>query len=341
MLAKVVEKLRARGQPVRPIGVEVGPTFFRLKVEPKDDTDFAKVKKQEENLKMQLGVEHKPIIASQAGFLSIDVQRPDRQTVPLTPLLSTRPSDFAGQPAFPVGVDVSGRSHWLSLADSATCHLLIAGTTGSGKSQLLKAMIAALAAHLGPDQLQFLLIDPKRVTFTFQGSSPYLSRPVVFDSQAALPQIEECCEEMERRYQLLQARGKEHVGELVGKDAVPRWIVVFDEFADLMANRSSKKELEGLLTRLGAKARAAGIHLVLGTQRPEASVVTTLLRSNLPGRISLQVPTARDSKIILDEPDAAQLLDKGDLFWRRGGSLIRLQSPFLSKEELGGFLRFH
>ncbi len=341
MLAKVVEKLRARGQPVRPIGIEVGPTFFRLKVEPKDDTDFAKVKKQAENLKMQLSVERKPLIASQAGFLSIDVERPDRQTVPVASLLPSRPAELAGKPAFPVGVDVAGRTHWLSLAEPATCHLLIAGTTGSGKSQLLKAMIAALAAHLGPDQLQFLLVDPKQVTFTFQGSSPYLRHPVVFDSEAALPLLEECYEEMERRYGLLNARGKEHVGELTGKDVVPRWVVVFDEFADLMAEKASKKELEALLKRLGAKARAAGIHLILGTQRPDASVVTPLLRSNLPGRIGLQVASERDSKIILDEPDAAHLLDKGDLFWRRGGSLVRLQSPFLSKEELGIFLRFH
>jgi S-DNA-T family DNA segregation ATPase FtsK/SpoIIIE len=146
---------------------------------------------------------------------------------------------------------------------------------------------------------------------------------------------------MERRYTLLRARGKEHIGELTGKDALPRWVLVFDEFADLMTDKASKKDLEAFLKRLGAKARAAGIHLVLGTQRPEASVVTPLLRSNLPGRIGFQVPTERDSKIILDEPDAAHLLDKGDLFWRRGGSLLRLQSPFVLKEQLDACLRLH
>src|SRR5262249_19949359 len=143
-------------------------------------------------------------------------------------------------------------------------------------------------------------------------------------------------------YARLHQLGKEHVGELSPQDSVPRWVVVFDEFADLMlGDKATKKELEALLKRLGAKARAAGIHLVLGTQRPEASVVTPLLRSNLPGRVSLQVATEKESKLILDEPDAAHLLDKGDLLWRRGGSLLRLQSPLVTKDELQGLLRAH
>ncbi len=116
--------------------------------------------------------------------------------------------------------------------------------------------------------------------------------------------------------------------------------MVFDEFADLMAERGSKKELEALLTRLGAKARAAGIHLVLRTQRPEARVVTPLLRSNLPGRISLRVIGEKDSNLILEQPDAAYLLGRGDLFWRKGGGLIRLQSPLVSKADLERALRF-
>jgi len=342
MLTKVVEKLRARGQPVRPLGAEVGPTFVRLKVEPKDDTDFAKVKKQADNLKLHLGLEVKPVIGNQAGFISIDVVRPDRQTVPLAPLLAARPSALAGAPAFPAGVDVGGQPHWLNLAEPATCHLLVAGTTGSGKSQFLKALIASLCHHLEPGDLQLVLIDPKQVTFTLPGTSPYLKHPVVFEAATALPLVEECHREMERRYTALLQRGKEHVGELAGADAVPHWVVVFDEFADLMlGDKATKKELEALLKRLGAKARAAGIHLVLGTQRPEASVVTPLLRSNLPGKISLQVASEKESRLILDEPDAAHLLDKGDLLWRRGGSLLRLQSPLVSKEELERSLRLH
>lgn len=339
LLVKVTEKLRLWGQPVKPQGFEVGPTFVRLKLTPQDQTDVNKVRRKAENLGLHLELPAPPLIASQAGYISIDVQRPDRQTVALGSLLAARPEKLRGQPAFPVGVDVSGQAHWLNLADPATCHVLIAGTTGSGKSEFMKAMLAALAHGLPPDQLQLVLIDPKQVTFNLTGESPYLSKPVAHDTKDALPLVEEAFDEMEKRYTLLKQRRKENISELTGRDSQPRLVLVLDEFGDLMLEKNSKKELETLLKRLGAKARAAGIHLVLGTQRTEASVVTPLLRANLPGRISLKVAGERDSKLILDAPEAAGLLGRGDLFWKQGAGLIRLQSPFIDRDELEKMLR--
>ena len=339
MLKKAVDYLKKRGQAVHPLGADVGPTFVRLKVEPRGDADYGKIRKQSENLKVNLALTHEPLITSQAGFVSIDVQRPDRQTVSLPPLLANCPPTLAGEPVVPAGVGVSGNVEWLNLSEPESCHLLVAGTTGSGKSEFLKTVLAALAARLEPTQVRFRLIDPKRVTFNVPTHCPYLGGPVVYDGEEAIPVLEECVEEMERRYLLLQQRGKDHVRHLMGPDAVPRWVVVFDEFADLMVDRSTKKQMEPLLKRLGAKARAAGIHLVLGTQRPEASVVTPILRSNLPGKIGLQVGSERESKLFLDEPDAAYLFGKGDLVWKRGGGLIRLQSPFVPKAEFDKYLR--
>jgi S-DNA-T family DNA segregation ATPase FtsK/SpoIIIE len=170
-------------------------------------------------------------------------------------------------------------------------------------------------------------------------SCPYLGGPVAGDGAEAIPILEECVEEMESRYRLLKKRGKDHIQQLVGADSRRRWIVVFDEFADMMSDKTTKKVLEPLLQRLGAKARAAGIHLILGTQRPEASVVTPLLRANLPGRIGFKVASEKESKLFLDEPDAAYLFGKGDLVWKRGGGLIRLQSPCVPKEEFDRYLK--
>ncbi|MFO0824028.1 MAG: FtsK/SpoIIIE domain-containing protein [Gemmataceae bacterium] len=339
MLKKAADYLKKRGQAVHPLGADVGPTFVRLKVELRGDADYGKIRKQSENLKVNLALVQEPLITSQAGFVSIDVQRPDRQTVSLAPLLAKCPPTSTGEPMVPAGVGVSGNLEWLNLSEPESCHLLVAGTTGSGKSEFLKTVLAALAARLEPTQVRFRLIDPKRVTFNVAPHCPYLGGPVVYDGEEAIPVLEECVEEMERRYLLLQQRGKDHVRQLVGPDAVPRWVVVFDEFADLMVDKSTKKQMEPLLKRLGAKARAAGIHLVLGTQRPEASVVTPILRSNLPGRIGLQVASERESKLFLDEPDAAYLFGKGDLVWKRGGGLIRLQSPFVPKAEFDKYLR--
>ena len=339
VLKRAADFLKRKGEAVHPLAAEVGPTFVRLKVELRGDADFSRVRKQAENLKLHLALGQEPLIASQAGYVSIDVLNPDRQTVFLPPLLAQCPPKFAGEPVVPAGVGVSGNVEWLNLSEPESCHLLVAGTTGSGKSEFLKAVLAALAARLEPAQVQFRLVDPKRVTFNVPEGCPYLGGPVVYDGEEAIPVLDACVEEMERRYKLLQQRGKDHVRHLTGADAVPRWVIVFDEFADLMVDRGIKKQLEPLLKRLGAKARAAGIHLILGTQRPEASVVTPLLRSNLPGRIGLQVASEKESKLFLDEPDAAYLFGKGDLVWKRGGGLTRLQSPFVPKPEFDTYLR--
>ncbi len=275
-----------------------------------------------------------PVIADQPGYISVDVQRPDRQKVWLADCMDKGPTHLAGQPIFPVGVDVTGQPHWLNLADPSTCHILAAGTTGSGKSEFLKAMLAALAARLPPLDLRFVLVDPKHVTFNFPRSSPYLLHPVAHTVEEAMPLVQKCFAETEKRYALLEERGLEHVGQLTGKDALPRIVVVFDEFADLMADRKSRKELETSLKRIGALARAAGIHLVLATQRPDKDVVIPLLKANLPTRICLRVEGERNSKIILDEEGGENLLGHGDLFWKYGGGMIRLQGTLVSKPEL-------
>jgi len=338
----IVKRLGELGARVRTAGAtQIGPTFARFLVTPYPATTINKVRKHAEDLKVGLaGVDALPLVDSQGGAISIDVQLPARfrRTIRLGDV-GPMPAGLAA--AFPVGQDVEGVTRWLDFADANTCHLLVAGTTGSGKSEFLKAMIAALAGRLGPGGVKFGLVDPKRVTFNFgDRAGPFLLRPVVHTADDALELVKACFDEAERRYDGLRRRKLEDLAgwQAVDPKAPPRHVLIFDEFADLMADKDAKKELEAPLKRLGAKARAAGIHLVLATQRPEATVVTPLLRSNLPARIGLKVASPADSRIILAKPDAADLLGRGDLLWERGAGLIRLQSPIVDREELEAIL---
>jgi len=202
-------------------------------------------------------------------------------------------------------------------------------------------MIAALAHRLSPEQFQLVLIDPKRVTFNLGAlESPYLKFPIVLDTEGALPLLQWCLEETRRRYDLLARQKKSNISQLEDATLVPSIVVVIDEFANLLEDKQAKPVLTSLLKQIGAMSRAAGIHLVLATQRPDKDVVTPLLRDNLPGRVAFQVKTPASSKLIIPpSPNAAYLLGKGDLLWQRGGGLLRLQSPFVTQLELEKALR--
>ena len=177
---------------MRPYGcVQIGPTFARILVTPYPATTIAKIRNRAEDVKVGLGVETLPLVSSQAGAISIDIQLPERfsKTVRLSDM-GAPPSEAAA--ALPVGQDVTGEKLWLDLADPNYCHILVAGTTGSGKSEFLKAMIAALAGKLPPDQIVFALIDPKQVTFNFgDRTGPYLIRPVANGADEALAIVKE------------------------------------------------------------------------------------------------------------------------------------------------------
>jgi S-DNA-T family DNA segregation ATPase FtsK/SpoIIIE len=169
-----------------------------------------------------------------------------------------------------------------------------------------------------------------------------LNSPIALDTESALPLLKWCLEEMNRRYGLLAQQKKSNVSQLDNSSTlIPRIVVVIDEFANLLEDKKSKPLLTSLLKQIGSMARAAGIHLVLATQRPDKDVVTPLLRDNLPGRIALQVKTEAGSKLIIGSPNACYLLGKGDLLWQHSGGLLRLQSPFVTQAELETVLRAH
>ncbi|HYT92178.1 MAG TPA: FtsK/SpoIIIE domain-containing protein [Gemmataceae bacterium] len=342
-LGVLVNKLKLWGLPVNPAGVEVGPSFARLKIEPAGSkTTFNKVRDKTTDLKIQLGLRVAPLIGSQPGYISVDVELPARQTVTLAETLARPRPGLDGRPAFPAGLDVAGQAFWIDLSDTSDCHLLVAGQTGSGKSEFLRAMVVAMARRFTPQQIQFVLIDPKQVSFNIGNQeSPYLRFPVALSADKALPLLQWCLDETKKRYDLLAGQKKTNVGELEDASLIPRILTVVDEFANLLEDKKTKALLTSLLKQIGSMSRAAGIHLVLATQRPDKDVVTPLLRDNLPGRVALQVKTEASSKLVIDSPEAAYLLGKGDLLWQRGGSLLRLQSPFVTQAEFEESLKAH
>jgi S-DNA-T family DNA segregation ATPase FtsK/SpoIIIE len=328
-------------------GAAVGPAFIRVKLKPHPGVKVSSLLRLSADLQVQLGIANPPLISPQAGYVSVDLPRPDRQVARfedyiqptvgarhIVPLPPTAPVRIA------IGVDLDGKLVEADLSDPNTCHFLVGGTTGSGKSEFLRSLLLSLLYRHSPEQLKIALVDPKRVTFPEFEQIPWLLSPVVKDSDRAIELMEELVEEMERRYKLFEANSCGDLGSYNQKVAqpLPRIVCIFDEYADFMVEKGTRNVLELSIKRLGAMARAAGIHLIIATQRPEASVVTPIIRSNLPGRVALRTASEADSAIVLGgkQTAAAYLLGKGDLLYQIGAQPHRLQSLFAAKIQLPG-----
>ena len=246
----------------------------------------------------------------------------------------------------PIGKDISGKIITFPLDDMP--HLLVAGTTGSGKSVLVHSLIMTLLMRNYPSQLKLMLIDPKKVEFAKYALESHLFCPVISEAQQAIVALSKLCEEMDRRYEVLsryncvkvqeyRAKRKGHENEM---EAMPTIVCVIDEFADLM--QTGGAEVADSVQRISQKARACGIHLIIATQRPSKDVIPMVIKSNIACRIGLSCSTAVDSRVILDEGGAETLLGKGDLLFKCPGSksLIRAQSPFISSTDIENILSY-
>ncbi|MFO0618648.1 MAG: FtsK/SpoIIIE domain-containing protein [Polyangiaceae bacterium] len=268
-----------------------------------------------------------------------EIVRAKPRRVTLAPLLQSKRDWLRARPGrFIVGVTPSGEVVTGDFSDAGTPHVLVAGQTGSGKSVFVQSVLASLVYGHGPDAIRFTLVDPKRVTFAsaaFRASiSRHLDGPIRFDAADAVTAAESLVAMMEERYALFERAGvidvDEYNADLDGGRRLERRVLVVDEFSDLTADKGTAKAFEGAIARLGAKARAAGIHLLLATQRPDAKVVSGTIKANLTGRIALAVRDVVNSRIILDEPGAEQLLGKGDLLAQLGHGLVRAQGALLA-----------
>ncbi|MBD2335970.1 PD-(D/E)XK nuclease family protein [Calothrix sp. FACHB-156] len=319
-------------------GAAVGPAFIRVKLKPHLGVSVNSILRLSNDLQVQLGLANPPLIAPQAGYVSIDLPRSDRQIAHFETYIQPQPLPANAPVKIAVGVNLEGELIEADLSDPNTCHFLVGGTTGSGKSEFLRSLLLSLLCRHSPQHLKIALVDPKRVTFPEFEQMSWSYSSIVKDSDRAIELMDELVAEMESRYQRFE---KAACADLISYNqrcslSLPRIVCIFDEYADFMAEKEIRTALEQSIKRLGAKARAAGIHLIIATQRPEAGIVTPLIRSNLPGRIALSTRSEADSKIILGgtSTSAAYLLGKGDLLYQVGPQLQRLQSLLATKIQL-------
>lgn len=236
-----------------------------------------------------------------------------------------------------LGADITGKPLFADLAKMP--HLLVAGTTGSGKSVGLNTFVLSLIARKKPTELKLVMIDPKRIEFSVYNNQKYMLYPVITENNLAIAALKNLVAEMEKRYELLQDNLVKNIGEYNQKadEIMPYIVCVIDEFADLM---SSDKEVGGYVQRLAQKARAAGIHLIMATQRPSVDVVTGVLKANFPSRMAYKTASGTDSRTILDTVGAENLIGRGDaLFLAGDGALKRVHGAYIPDEGIDEMLK--
>ena len=325
------------------ISIKKGPVITMFEILPASGVNVSKIANLADNIALNLAAQSVRIVAPIPGKRAVGVEIPNqkRNIVGFKELISAKNPDLdkAAVP-FILGRDIEGDPQVVDVAK--TPHLLIAGTTGSGKSVCVNSLISTILYKKRPDEVKMILVDPKVVELKIYNDVPHLLTPVITDSKKALQALQYCIDEMERRYSLLdqlKVRNIEGYNKAIKTtdylaDPLPYILVVIDEFADLML--TSSKQLEPAVSRLTAKARAVGIHLVLATQRPSVDVITGVIKANIPSRIAFMVSSVTDSRVILDAPGAEMLLGKGDMLFKPSWTpvLTRIQSAFLSDEEV-------
>ena len=272
-------------------------------------------------------------------YLGVEVPNDYRETVTIKELLSDESfKNTIHKIPLCVGKDISGNIEVIDL--SKTPHLLVAGTTGSGKSVFINTLLTSLLYKFPPEQLRLILIDPKMLELSVYNDIAHLLTPVVTEPKKAIITLKWVCKEMERRYSMMNEEGTRNLEgyNQQAAEKLPYIVVIIDEMADLMM--TAGKEVEHYVQRLAQMARACGIHLVMATQRPSVDIITGSIKANFPSRVSFQVASKYDSRTVLGEIGAEQLLGNGDmLMTKNGGNIIRYQSAFISDKEVNKLIK--
>ena len=335
--------------------VAIGPTVTRYAMKPAEGVRLAKILALQSNLELALAASPVRIEAPIPGkaLVGIEVPNQSRTTLGLFTLMSDIGYTQSDKPLLiTLGRSITGTPQYADLA--RTPHMLIAGATGAGKSVTIHDIIISLLYRCGPDQLRFVMIDPKRVELTLYNSIPHLLTPVITDAKKAILSLKWLAKEMDRRYDVLEGEKvrdissyhstilkpaleraeKNPEAEVSLPEPMPYIVVFIDELADIM--QTYPRELEAGIVRLAQMSRAVGIHLVLSTQRPSVKVITGLIKANVPARLALQVASQIDSRTILDMGGAEKLLGAGDMLYLSGdmSKPMRIQAPYISETEV-------
>jgi hypothetical protein len=340
--------LRQRGVqvlPISPADADVGPSIVRFKLRLGPNETLRKLQAVAEDLARDLALASTPIIGNvlRSNFVGVDIPRERARLIELRPLL-----DQLGAPGpaeLPIVIGVTPDGALVSEDLSEFPHLLVAGATNSGKSVFLRSLLLSLMTQYPPGGLELLIVDPKRTDFTFFNSAPYLrgGKVIVERNEARDALLELVRSEMPRRQNLIANRSMKVklFNQRYPEEALPPIVALIDEYA-LLVSMMDKKEREAFeqdLMILAAAARSVGIHLVLATQRPSADIVTSTLKANLDARIAFRVASNTNSRVVLDETGAENLLGRGDMLFRRpSGEIVRLQAPFMGEEAMQEYL---
>ncbi|AMQ20896.1 FtsK/SpoIIIE domain-containing protein [Geobacillus sp. JS12] len=345
---KLVRNFLKNGLDIKIKKSIVGSSVIRFYLDIPGDILAKKVTSRSQDIQIWLGLNNEPTFAIDKNGMYMDIIRDDPETIYFEKFMKlvreqlgekiTRMGLIA-----PLGLDPLNKVVSIDLANPVSPHLLVGGTTGSGKSVTLNSIILSIMCLYDSKDVQFVFIDPKQVEFNFYEGKTH-TRRVITQIEEAVQALEELVEEMEQRYATMN---KEYVSNLeeflslTGK-SIPRIVVVFDEFADFMSqDKETAKRVETAIQRLGQKARAAGIHLIICTQYPKAEIVNTKIRANLPGRLALKAADGVASHVIIDQEGAEKLAGKGDFLAKVGSDgVIRGKSPFLTPEVKRALLKY-
>jgi len=341
--AKELEKVLSQfGVPAKVVNVQKGPTVTLYELEPEAGVKIHKISALADDIALALKSEGARVIAPipLKGTVGVEVPNEKKEIVYLKEVINSKQfMNHKSLLALALGKDIKGEPVVADLKEMP--HLLIAGTTGSGKTVCINALICSILFKAKPDRVKFILIDPKKVELAHFQEIPHLLVPVISDVKRACRVLEWAVEEMEKRYEIFAQEGVRNI-EVYNrkKPPFPYIVIIIDELADLMV--AAKEKIETSIQRLAQLSRAVGIHLILATQRPSVDVITGVIKANFPARISFKVSSKVDSRTVLDRQGAERLLGKGDLLFLRpqDSQLIRIQGSFVDDEDIEKLVSF-